>query len=318
MIELFLFKSTFFELLRAKRLVVWLLVIAAFFMFGKVFTMIRFGEFPGMRRVERAQNRVENRVESRVQRETGAPGNQSQTNAEAGAPQTGQQNPPVQEKPKTREEEERESYGTLSGWLVFRLLALVAAIFAAVVVAQEVEQKTIVYLLTRPIPRAKLLLARTAAAIAVTFLVGAVAAVVVSFSVMGGKGLSNDLLISDLKALFVGAAAYVSLFVLISLWLNRSMLICLLFAFGWETAIPNMPGSMYRLSIFSYLNAIAEHPSQGGQMNTLGTGLSGELSTNLLLPTTGYITMLTLTVICLATGAWWFKKFEYVPREDAE
>ncbi|MBX3118396.1 MAG: ABC transporter permease subunit [Fimbriimonadaceae bacterium] len=328
MIELYLFKTTLIELIRAKRLVVWLLVIAAFFAFGKVFTMVRAVEDSRSTRVIRTQtpaqdgsegqpntsNQVEgNRAQPDNGRAVDSPGGEVEVNESE--PEVDVSEPPVA---LTKQEKERDAYATLSGWLVFRLLALIAAIFAAVVVAQEVEQKTIVYLLTRPVPRPKILLARTAAAIVVTFVIGAIAALAVSVSVMGTAGFTNDLMLRDIKALFVGAAAYVSLFVLISLWLNRSMLICLLFAFGWEMAIPNMPGTMYRLSIFSYLTAIAERPSSGGQLNTLGTGLSGELSSNILLPSTGYLTMGFLIVACLGLGAWWFKNFEYVPREDAE
>lgn len=311
MIELFIFKNTFFELIRAKRLVVWFLVIGVFFVFGQLYTMSRTGELPGVRRIDRIQQRVENRIQNRANRQVGNPAPVAPPN-ESVAQQT-------EAKPKTKEEEKREAYSVLSAWLVFRLLALVAAIFAAVVVAQEIEQKTIVYLLTRPVPREKILLARTAAAITVTLIVAAIAAVAVSVSVMGFKnGLMNDLLMRDLKALVFGAAAYVTLFVLISLFINRSMLVCLLFAFGWETAIPNMPGSMYKLSIFTYLTAISERPSSGGQLNTVGSGLSGELSTNVVLPTTAYITLAVLIVGGLMLGSWWFRRSEYVPREDAE
>src|SRR5579862_3859182 len=57
----------------------------------------------------------------------------------------------------------RDSYVLLSAAFVFRLLPLAAAIFSTAIVAQEVEQRTIVYLLIRPVPRWKLLIFRTLA-----------------------------------------------------------------------------------------------------------------------------------------------------------
>ncbi len=38
------------------------------------------------------------------------------------------------------------------------------------------------------------------------------------------------------------------------------MIICLLYLIGWEGLVPNMPGTMYYLSIFSHLQAVAQHP----------------------------------------------------------
>src|SRR5207253_480011 len=54
----------------------------------------------------------------------------------------------------------QDQYASVSEMLVFHVLALASAIFSTAIVGQEVEQKTIVYLLTRPVSRWKLLLAR--------------------------------------------------------------------------------------------------------------------------------------------------------------
>ena len=94
------------------------------------------------------------------------------------------------------------------------------------------------------------------------------------------------------------------------------MIVCLLFAFGWESAVPNMPGQMSYLSINSYLQAIAEHPSQG---NNRGMGaLTSTLGDNTLSTSTGYIAMAIFIAALVAFGSMWFTHFEYLPREDAE
>lgn len=199
--------------------------------------------------------------------------------------------------------------------LVFRLLALSSAIFTTAIVTQEVEQKTIVYLLTRPIARWKLLLVRYGASVLVVGLLGIVAAVFTSLGAYHGLG-GNDLLGSDIKALLIGAVAYGAVFLFVSLLFNRALIICLLYAFGWEASMPNMPGGMSRLSIFSYLQAMAEHPSEGGKKGL--AILTGQLGDAAITRNEAYTTLGVLVVVMLGLSAWWFTHFEYVPREDAE
>lgn len=210
-----------------------------------------------------------------------------------------------------------ELYSLLSSTLVFRLLPLVSAIFSTQVLSAEIEQKTIVYLLTRPIPRPQLLLMRSLASMTAVAIISLVAAVFVSASVHGAGALSNPYLYRDVKAILIGAAAYGSLFVFISLLVNRAMIVCILIAFVWETAVAQLPGSMYYLSINSYLTSIAERPS----VTQTGPGLqflSGGLSENLM-PTSVAWPAMFILVICMSVGSMaWFTRFEYLPREDAE
>jgi ABC-2 type transport system permease protein len=210
-----------------------------------------------------------------------------------------------------------ERYANVSSMLVFRLVALASAIFTTAIISQEVEQRTIVYLLTRPVARWKLILIRYLASVLVVSALGIIAALLTTLGAFGGFG-ANPLLLDDTKAIVVGAFAYGALFLFVSLVFNRAMLVCLLFAFGWETAIPNMQGGMQNLSILSHLQAIAQHPSQGGEGNKLLELMAGIGGTNLISIDRAWGTMAILTVVCLLASAWWFTHFEYVPREDAE
>jgi len=210
-----------------------------------------------------------------------------------------------------------EEYGQITSILTFRMLALASAVFSTAVVSQEVEQKTIVYLLTRPIPRWKLLLGRTLASITAVWLVSAVACVAVSVGVFGGgAGLTNPALGRDLATLALGAAAYGGLFVFFSLIINRSMLVCLIYAFGWETATPNMGGYLYYLSIYSHLQSIADHPAPPSALRAM-SAMSGALGGNTLAVSTALSILGGFVVFALGLSMWWFSRFEFVPREDA-
>ncbi len=215
-----------------------------------------------------------------------------------------------------RESTPVDQYTSICSFLVFHVLALSSAIFSTAIVGQEVEQKTIIYLLTRPVARWKLLVSRyLASSTAVAFL-AILGAIFVSAGVYHGGLFGNAVLMRDMVALTVGAFAYGALFLFVSLLLNRAMLICLLIAFGWETVIPNLPGEMYRLSINSYLSAIADHPSSltaGNEVNAA----AGALNTNTITSSTAYLVLFVMVAILLAVGSLWFTQGEYVPREDA-
>lgn len=211
----------------------------------------------------------------------------------------------------------QDIYSQVSLTLVFKIVALAAAIFSTAVIGQEIEQKTIVYLVTRPVQRWKLILMRSIAAAVVVALIAIVTALAVSLATNRLGFVGNSLFWRDAIALTVGAFAYCGLFVLASLWFNRAMIICLMFAFGWETLVPNLPGDAYYLSIFSYTSVIAQHPSPGGDRDFL-TFLTGQLGDNLLSVGSAWTVMIILIGGTAAASAWWFSNFEYVPREDTE
>lgn len=208
-------------------------------------------------------------------------------------------------------------YSQVTLTIVFKLVALASAIFSTAAIGQEIEQKTIVYLVTRPVPRWKLILTRFLASALVVAMIGIVCALMVSLAVYRGGAFGNPLFWRDAQAIFVGAFAYGGLFLFVSLLFNKSMLICLLFAFGWETMVPNMPGDASYLSVFSYVNAIAAHPSEG-QSKNLMTFLSGQLGDGMMAPGTAWIVMIIMILGFAAASAAWFTHFEYVPREDTE
>jgi len=77
-----------------------------------------------------------------------------------------------------------------------------------------------------------------------------------------------------------------------------------------------MPGEMYRLSIYSYLSAIADHPSSlttGNEVNAA----AGALSVNTITSQSAYLALLVMSVVLVGMSALWFTQREFIPREDA-
>lgn len=205
-------------------------------------------------------------------------------------------------------------YSTISSILVYKLLALSAAIFATSVVAQEVEQKTIVYLVTHPIPRGDLILMRTLAAATMVALVSICAAVGISLITEGSAFLSNGYMWKDIPAILIGSLAYCALFVFFTLVTRKAMIINLIYAFAWESAMPSIGGSISVISIARYLQEISQRPKVA-QTNALPMQMSEPTFFN---QWQSWLILSLFTAGCLVLNMWWFRRFEYTPKEDSE
>ena len=91
-------------------------------------------------------------------------------------------------------------------------------------------------------------------------MIGMVAAIIGS----GGFSAVHIAFLRDAGAIFLGAAAYGSLFLFVTLIFNRALIICVLFAFGWESSVPNLATGLQKLSILAHMQAIAKHPTNAG------------------------------------------------------
>jgi len=207
--------------------------------------------------------------------------------------------------------------GQLADILVYRVLALAAAIFATMVVSQDVEQKTIVYSLTRVVPRKSMLLARSLAATTCIAIVSWLSCIAGVLAILGPSGLATPGFWIDMGVMALGACAYASLFIFVSLLMNRAMIVCLLFAFGWESFVPRMPGDLYYLSISTYLKGLAAHP-QPEKEGGIQAALTGQSVETLVPQIPSLIVLVAIIGVMVTLSGLWFQRFEYSPREDAE
>jgi ABC-type transport system involved in multi-copper enzyme maturation permease subunit len=150
-------------------------------------------------------------------------------------------------------------------WLLFiRFIVPVLGVFyGTALIADEVEDKTITYLFTRPIPRSAVLLGKYLAYLVCTVLLVLPSVVVMFFLIVpiGGSsiGAAFPSLVTDLAMLAIGLAAYGAVFALVGTRLKRPLVIGLVFAFGWEPAVLLFPGYLRRLTVAYYLQALVTH-----------------------------------------------------------
>ena len=128
--------------------------------------------------------------------------------------------------------------------------------------ADEVEDKTITYLFTRPIPRGAVLVGKYLAYLVCTVCVVLPAVVLIWLLIVplkGSLGASVIDLAKDLGVLALGLAVYGAVFALIGAALKRPLLIGLIFVFGWETLAMVLPGNLKRFTVAYYLQGLVPH-----------------------------------------------------------
>jgi ABC-type transport system involved in multi-copper enzyme maturation permease subunit len=160
-------------------------------------------------------------------------------------------------------------FGLMIFGLYLRFIVPVLGIFYGTsLIADEVEDKTITYLFTRPIRRGAVLLGKYFAYLACTISVVLPSVMLVYLLVVpmrGSLGASFLDLVKDLGILAIGLAVYGALFAFVGAKFNRPLMVGLIFIFGWEQAALAIPGYMKRFSVMYYLQALVPHaiPNDG-------------------------------------------------------
>jgi ABC-2 type transport system permease protein len=151
-------------------------------------------------------------------------------------------------------------FGMMIWMLYIRfILPILGVFYGTSLIADEVEDKTITYLFTRPIPRSAVLYGKYLAYLACTILLVLPSVVLVFFFIVpmgnGSIGAAFPSLVADLGMLAVGLASYGAVFSLVGARMKRP----LVFAFGWEQAVLLFPGYLKRLTVAYYLQALVKH-----------------------------------------------------------
>ncbi|MEU5528303.1 ABC transporter permease subunit [Micromonospora chersina] len=133
------------------------------------------------------------------------------------------------------------------------VLPVVALIVGTGVLGAEIDDGTVVHILTKPLPRWQIVLPKLAVATGVTAVTVAVplyVAGVLAHSVRLGLALA--------AAASIGALAYCAFFVALSLLTRRPVLLGLVYVLIWEGLLGNFVSGTKVLSIQQYVIALAD------------------------------------------------------------
>jgi ABC-2 type transport system permease protein len=155
-------------------------------------------------------------------------------------------------------------FGVMIWMLFLRFIVPVLGVFyGTALIADEVEDKTITYLFTRPIPRGAVMAGKYLAYLVCTIMVVLPSVMIVYFLIVpyGGGSIAASFpdLVKDLALLALGLIAYGALFAWVGARFKRPLLTGLIFVFGWEQAAMVFPGYLKRFTIAYYLQALVPH-----------------------------------------------------------
>jgi ABC-2 type transport system permease protein len=191
---------------------------------------------------------------------------------------------------------------------VRNVLPLAALFYATSLVADEVEGRTLTYLLTRPITRASIMAGKFGAYLATTLTLALPAAVVTFFILMTSPaapalGPAAVDLLRDLGVMLLALVAYGALFALLGVLLKRPVIPGLLFLYGWEL-LANLPGYLPRLTLTAWLRSLIRHrPAEEGIAGLFQQVLPGDQALAVLIG---------VSIVLLAAAGWIFSRREYV------
>jgi ABC-2 type transport system permease protein len=194
-------------------------------------------------------------------------------------------------------------------------LIILSVVFAAGIVSSEMVGKTISYLLTRPIPRYKILLAKWLGAVLVVSIATLLSAVLTAFVTYGGD-IARSPIGGHMWLIPVGALAYCSVFTLMSVLSTKPWLFAVAFGFLWETIVPFLPGDLKTLSIMAQLRALGPEGSFASVPSGMAEMLS-MLNQNELAPSAAWNTLAVLVVASVVASCVVFTLGEFVPKDEA-
>jgi len=161
-------------------------------------------------------------------------------------------------------------------WILFLwfIVPVLGAFYGTSLIADEVDDKTITYLFTRPVRRGAVVVGKYLAYLMCTALVVLPSVMVVYFLMVPFRQVPSSFipLVIDLGVLGLGLAAYGALFALVGTAIRRPLMVGLVFIFGWELVTLVMPGYLKRFTLAYYLQTLVPHSMPAGDAVSLLQG----------------------------------------------
>jgi ABC-2 type transport system permease protein len=142
------------------------------------------------------------------------------------------------------------SVPTILDTLVIRtVMPLLALVLGTSVLGSELEDGTAVYLMVKPIPRWRILLAKMAVAAGITVILVIPATVATALLTSGRGALSGPEAVAYALAVSAGGVAYACAFVALSAFTGRALIVGLCYVLIWEGTLSGLLEGTRFLSI---------------------------------------------------------------------
>ncbi len=145
----------------------------------------------------------------------------------------------------------------LSQLIIGTLLPLGALIFGTAAIGSEIDDGTAVYLLSKPIPRWKVVASKLVVAWAVTTAL-VLLSTVVSTIIALDSPFDYHILIGFSIGAAAGALVYTTFFILLSIVTSRALIVGLLYVFIWEAVLTRLFDGLRFVSVRQYARGVAD------------------------------------------------------------
>ncbi len=158
------------------------------------------------------------------------------------------------------------------GLIATTVLPLTTLMLGTSAIGDEIEDGTVIYLLTKPIDRWQILAPKIAAAWLLASILLVPLALIAFLIALDGA--DRAVLFAVAASLLVGSLAYTTVFVLLSVATNRALITGLIYVFLWEGVISGIFAGTRYLSIRHYVLGLAGWAG-GAQMDDLNAYVGG-------------------------------------------
>ncbi|GGU76228.1 ABC transporter permease [Streptomyces litmocidini] len=174
----------------------------------------------------------------------------------------------------------------LGGFALATMVPLIGVIAGTGAIGPEIDDGSIVYLLSKPVKRTTIITTKLFVAIAVTMVFSAVPTLIAGF-ILNGNG--QQVAVAYTVAALVASIAYSALFLLLGTVSRHAVVIGLVYALVWEALFGSLISGARTLSVQQWALALAE--------KVTGDGL---VTSDVALPTA------TVLLVAVTLGATWF------------
>ena len=180
--------------------------------------------------------------------------------------------------------------GLLGGFALATIVPLLGLIAGAGAIGPEIDDGSIVYLMSKPLSRHSIVLSKLVVAVAVVTLVAAVPTFIAGLVL---SGTAEGLAVGYGIGAAIAGLAYCALFILLAILTRNAVVVGLIYVLIWESLVGNFVPGAQVLSIQQWALAITEKVI-GSSAPTLGVSSAVSLGEGVVL----------LTVIIV--GCTWF------------
>ncbi|MER5960733.1 ABC transporter permease [Streptomyces sp. NPDC002057] len=153
----------------------------------------------------------------------------------------------------------------LGGFALATMVPLIGVIAGTGAIGPEIDDGSIVYLLSKPVKRSSIIFTKLIVAIAVTMVFSAVPTFIAGF-VLNGNG--QQVAVAYTVAALVASIAYSALFLLLGTVSRHAVVIGLVYALVWETLFGSLISGAKTLSVQQWSLALAEKVTGDGLIDS--------------------------------------------------